>query len=90
MAFELKILRQRNQSGGGVKSEWNQRKRRDSRRRKDKVDEAKTIRREMAEWKRTMKRKPKTDGSVGSRERKGRERGGGGGREKKCKQSLGI
>jgi len=61
----------------------------DSRMRKDKVEEAKTIRKEMAEWKRrTMKRKPKSEGSVGSRERKGRE--GGGGRGKKCKQSLGI
>lgn len=64
------------------------RRRGDSRRRKDKVEEAKTIRKEMAEWKRrTTKRNPKSEGSVGSRERKGRE---GGGREKKCKQSLGI
>lgn len=33
-------------------------------------------------------KKAKSEGSVGSRERKGREEGGG--KEKKCKQSLGI
>lgn len=47
MAFELKILRQRNQSGGGVRDEKS-RRRGDSRDRKDKVEE-KTIRNEMAE-----------------------------------------
>ena len=85
MAFDLKILRQRNQSSGDVRGEWNWRKRRQEDQRGQGRGGG-----DNQKWGGRMKKaaneKIKIEGSAGSRERKGK-RGGRRSRRKQREQS---